>query len=324
VNAGGGGFGNQKAAHGNGTVCTHSGCLFKLSRDGRQLEIYSRGFRAPNGIGVSPSGQVTASDNEGTWVPTTPIHWIEPGQFCGVSNRFTGPPLSERYVPPLCWLAKNYDNSGGGQIWVTGKQWGPFEGELLHESYGQSSLFLVMSEPLKDGRRQGGVVKFPLKFTSSVMRAKFHPRDGQLYVAGLSEWQSNAGKITGFDRVRYTGKPVYTVRGLKVVKDGVQLTFTQPLAPEAAADLQNYSGKRWNYLRSENYGSPELSVADPKKKGRDNLEIVHASLSSDARTVTLQIGDFRPVMQQTLKFNLKAADGTPIAQEVMHTVHAIP
>jgi hypothetical protein len=104
----------------------------------------------------------------------------------------------------------------------------------------------------------------------------------------------------------------------------VQLTFTQPLAPEAAADLQNYSGKRWNYLRSENYGSPELSVADPKKKGRDNLEILHASLSSDARTVTLQIGDFRPVMQQTLKFNLKAADGTPIAQEVMHTVHAIP
>jgi hypothetical protein len=29
-------------------------------------------------------------------------------------------------------------------------------------------------------------------------------------------------------------------------------------------------------------------------------------------------------MQQTVKFNLKAADGTPIAQEVMHTVHAIP
>ena len=50
------------------------------------------------------------------------------------------------------------------------------------------------------------------------MRAHFNPRDGQLYVAGLSEWQSNAGRTTGLDRVRYTGKPVYSVKGLKVVK----------------------------------------------------------------------------------------------------------
>src|SRR4029077_1638585 len=116
---------------------------------------------------------------------------------------------------------------GGGQIWVTSDQWGPFRGELLHESYGRSSLFLVLKESIGGGRMQGGVVKFPLKFTSSVMRARFNKRDGQLYVAGLSEWQSNAGKITGFDRVRYTGKPVYSVSGLKVLPHGVQLTFTK-------------------------------------------------------------------------------------------------
>ena len=34
--------------------------------------------------------------------------------------------------------------------------------------------------------------------------------------------------------------------------------------------------------------------------------------------------DFKPVMQQTLRFNLKAADGTVIAQEVMHTIHQVP
>ncbi|HXI49974.1 MAG TPA: DUF6797 domain-containing protein, partial [Candidatus Saccharimonadales bacterium] len=189
VNAGGGGFGNQAASQGNGTVCDHSGCLFRLTPDGRKLEVYARGFRAPNGIGVSSDGRVTSSDNEGTWVPATPVHWIDPGQFCGVSNKLTTKAQSDGFVPPLCWLAKNYDNSGGGQIWVASRQWGPYEGELLHESYGQSSLFLVMKERLADGRMQGGVVKFPLRFTSSVMRAKFHPRDGQLYIAGLSEWQ---------------------------------------------------------------------------------------------------------------------------------------
>lgn len=325
VNAGGGGFGNQKASLGNGTVCSHSGCFFKVSKDGKKFEIISRGYRAPNGIGVRADGQLTASDNEGTWVPTTPITWVtKPGHFAGVINDLTPKELADSFVPPLCWLAKSYDNSGGGQIWVTSDKWGPYKGELLHESYGQSSLFLVMKEPIGDGRMQGGVVKFPLKFTSSVMRAKFHKQDGQLYVCGLSEWQSNAAKITGFDRVRFTGKPVYSVRGLKVVKGGVELTFTQPLDRATATDVQNVSGKRWNYARTSNYGSPEFSVADPKKRGRDNLDITATKLSADGKTLTVEIADFKPVMQQTIKFNLKAADGTAVAQEVMHTVHAIP
>jgi len=325
VNAGGGGFGNEKASLGNGTVCSHSGCLFKVSKDGKKFEIVGRGFRAPNGIGVRADGLVTTSDNEGTWVPTTPLNWLgKPGQFGGVSNNLTSAELAGNWVPPLCWLAKSYDNSGGGQIWVTSDKWGPYKGELLHESYGMSSLFLVLKEEIGGNRMQGGVVRFPLKFTSSVMRAKFHKQDGQLYVCGLSEWQSNAAKITGFDRVRYTGKPVYSVRGLKVVKSGVELTFTEPLDRATATDAQNVSGKRWNYARTANYGSPELSVADPKKRGRDNLDITATKLSADGKTLTVEIADFKPVMQQTIKFNLKAADGTAVAQEVMHTVHAIP
>ncbi|MEY2409306.1 MAG: hypothetical protein QOF48_1976 [Verrucomicrobiota bacterium] len=322
VNGGGAGFGS---GGGNGAVCSHSGCLFKLGKDGRKLEILARGFRAPNGIGVSPEGQLTTSDNEGTWVPTTPLNWIcEPMQFCGVINKLTSKELSDRFVPPLCWISKEYDNSGGGQVWVTSDRWGPFGGRLLHESYGRSSLFLVLEEPIGGGRRQGGVVKFPIHFTSSAMRARFNKLDGQLYVAGLSEWQSNAGKTTGFDRVRFTGKPVYGVSALKVLKTGVQLTFTQPLDTAFAADVQNFSGKRWNYQRTAIYGSPEYSVEEPAQKKRDPLTITGTQLSKDGRTLRVDISDLKPVMKQTLKFNLKAADGTPISQEIQHTIHMIP
>jgi hypothetical protein len=330
VNAGGGGFGNSKATAGNGTVCAHSGCVFKVSKDGKKFEVIARGVRAPNGIGVSAAGQVTTSDNEGTWVPATPINWIaKPGQFLGVINRITPQELSDSWTPPLAWLShSDYDNSGGGQVWVTGGKWGPFRGELLHESYGKSSLFLVLKERAANGLMQGGVVRFPLKFTSSCMRAHFNSRDGQLYVAGLSEWQSNASKPAGFDRVRYTGKKVYSVRGLKVLHNGVQLTFTQPLATDSAADVQNWSGKRWNYERAEHYGSSEFMLArDEKgkpKRGREPITISGTQLSSDGLTVTVEIADFQPVMQESIKWNLKAADGTPVAQEIQHTVHAIP
>jgi hypothetical protein len=156
------------------------------------------------------------------------------------------------------------------------------------------------------------------------MRARFHPKDGQLYVAGLSEWQSNASRITGFDRVRYTGKPVYTVNALKAIPGGVELTFSQPLDKASAEDLQNWSGKRWNYVRSEDYGSPEVSVKDAKKKGRENINITAAKLSADGKTVRLAIEDARPAMQQAIKWDLKAQDGTKVAQEIQQTIHEIP
>ncbi|MDB6053010.1 MAG: Large, multifunctional secreted protein [Verrucomicrobiales bacterium] len=330
VNGGGPGFGNTAASRANGFVHAHSGCLFKVSKDGKKFEIIARGLRAPNGIGISPTGQITTSDNEGTWVPATPINWIEkPGQFLGVINKLTPKSLSDTWTPPLAWIShQDYDNSGGGQIWVTSSKWGPYQGELLHESYGKSSLFLVLKEKASNGMMQGGVVKFPLKFTSSVMRARFNKNDGQLYVAGLREWQTTAAKDAGFDRVRYTGKKVYSVKALKVVKDGVQLTFTEPLASDSVVDLQNWSGKRWNYERAEHYGSPEFLVTPDEKgtvgKGREAINITGASLSADGKTVSLQIADFKPVMQESIKWSIKASDGNEVSQEIQHTIHNIP
>lgn len=325
VNGGGRGFGDEKASRGNGTVCSHAGCLFKVSPDGKRFEVVARGFRAPNGIGVRADGQITTGDNEGTWVPTSPINWVDGKSFHGVINNLTPKAVADAYAPPIMWLSHaDYCNSNGGQTWVPNDKWGPFQGEMLYESYGKSSLFLVMRQDISNGRQQAAAVKFPLKFTSSVMRARWHPTDGQLYVAGLSEWQSNAARITGFDRVRYTGKPVYSVRSVKVVKDGVQLSFTQPLDKASAEDVQNWSGKRWNYIRSENYGSPEVWVSNKDKKGRENIEITSAKLSDDGKTVTLKIADLKLANNQSLKWDLKAKDGTSIAQDIQHTIHEIP
>src|SRR5439155_484373 len=82
-------------------------------------------------------------------------------------------------------------------------------------SYGKCALYLIMKQEVGD-LMQGGAVKFPVRFSSSAMRPRFNPRDGQLYIAGLQGWQTEAARITGLDRVRYTGKPVYMARDLKV------------------------------------------------------------------------------------------------------------
>ncbi|MDX2022942.1 MAG: DUF6797 domain-containing protein [Deltaproteobacteria bacterium] len=330
VRSGGRGFGG---GGGNGTVTPMAGALHKISADGKKRTIVATGFRAPNGIGVGPNGELTTGDNEGTWMPACPINWVQPGGFYGVEDLAHKKPLPA-HDKPLTWLPKSYDNSGGGQVWVTSDKWGPLKGELLHLSYGRASIYRVLKE--KVGKQmQGGVVRLvggadaaqltgePVKLTSSAMRGRFNEKDGQLYVVGLSGWQSDAVSLTGFDRIRYTGKEVHSVVGLKVTSAGVHLTFDHPLDPTTVV-AQNFSGERWNYHRTQDYGSPEFSVDEPERRGHDRLDVYGAILSKDGRTVTVQIDDLRPVDQMLLKFKLKAADGAAITQSVVHTIHVVP
>jgi hypothetical protein len=307
------------------TISRDAGTLMKVSADGKKFETVATGFRAPNGIGVNPwNGQITTGDNEGTWVPTCPVNWVKPGGFYGVEDLAHGADVKS-FKQPLTWMSHDeYDNSGGGQVWVNSDKWGPFSKQLLHMSYGQCALYLVMHEEAGNGQMQGGVVRFPVKFASSAMRARFNSKDGQLYVAGLQGWQTKAVKISGFDRVRYTGKPVHSIEAIKYTPKGLRLTFTQPLDAKEAADAENFSARRWNYLRSSNYGSATYEVKNPEKKGREKVTVQSARLLPDGRTVEIDLEDFRPVNQLEVKFKLKAKDGTEINQEFQCSVNVVP
>jgi hypothetical protein len=90
-----------------------------------------------------------------------------------------------------------------------------------------------------------------------------------------------------------------------------------------AADSENYAITRWNYQRTQNYGSPTFKVSNPKERGNEGVKITGATLSADRMTVTLSVEDLRPCDQQLIRFNVKAADGTSIRTEVMHTIHVL-
>ena len=306
-------------------VTPHQGTVLKVSKDGGTMEVVATGLRAPNGLSVGPHDEITISDNEGNWVPASRINVVKPGKFLGhVFTSHTEQPPTD-YDKPLLWIPhnNNIDNSSGGQVWVTSDKWGPFKGRMLHMSYGTCSLFEVMSEEV-EGQPQAGVVRFPLKFESGIMRGRFSKRDGQLYLCGLSVWQSNAGKEGAFQRVRYTGKTVNMPRELHVKPTGIELTFTSPLDATSASDAENYGIEQWAYKWTANYGSPEFSLKNPEEKAHDPVEIKSVKLSADKKTVTFEIPDLKPVMQMKIKYNISAADGSPLKQEVYNTIHRVP
>ncbi len=327
----------------------HHGSILRVSPDGKKLERYATGLRAPNGIGVGPDGRVTSGDNEGTFVPRCPIHWIDQGEFLGVvdsaepairkklnttptvSQLSDGRPrkLDPSEAPlPLAWLPKHVDNSGGGQVWATSDKWGPLNGVLLHMSYGRSALYLVLKDD-NLGVMQGGVVAMPLpqRFTSSAMRARVNPMDGQLYVAGLRGWQSNAAKEGGFDRVRYTGQPVRLPRTLKIKPDGIVIGFTCKLDPKTAGDAERWGLKGADIRWSHGYGSSEYELgqrgSSRLKKGWTELDIESVTLGDDGKTVFLEVLDIQPAHLMAIQFNIKSTGGRDIRGPIYNTVHKV-
>ena len=339
-------------------IMAHHGTLMSVSADGSALDVFATGFRAPNGIGVGPHGEMTSGENEGTWTPACKINWINRGGFYGVvdlAHREIDLSTSQHSTPPydrpVCWLPKRVDNSGGSQVWATTKKWGPWRDHMLHLSYGTCSLFGVMHEGINVPDApdccshviQGGVVKFPVKFESGIMRARFNPVDGQLYVAGLRGWQTTGLKNGCLQRVRYTGAPARMPVELRARKGALEITFSDALDPAMVADVENWTLEQWNYIWSASYGSPEISTKAPTdepaelgkdgkpewsksqaaKNEHDPVSVKSAKLLPDGKTVVLEIPELKPVMQMSVKYRLKSADGVPVENEIVQTIHVL-
>ena len=298
----------------------HAGTILKLSPDGQKLEVFATGVRAPNGISVGPGDVVTTGDNEGSWVPKCYVQVVKPGSSVTVADLSHMENKPTDYSRHICYMPKDVDNSGGGQAWV-GKNWGLAEGTMLHLSYGTCSLYGVLRETV-DGMEQGGVYKFPLKFESGTMRARFSPTDGQLYISGLKGWQSSAAKDGSLQRVRYTGKPATFPAKLSVKPNGVEIAFTGEIDPASASDAGGFSVRQWNYKWSADYGSGEYKLDG--SKGTETVEVKSVKVGADKKSVFLELGQVVPVNQMEIKFDIKSASGSPIPNRVINTINIVP
>ena len=302
----------------------HNGSIIKVSKDGSKFEQICNGLRAPNGIAIGPNGEITCSDNQGNWIPECPINLIRKDGYYGWVGK--GQTAEQFKTPdkPLCWIPYTMDKSSSGQVWVPGEdsKWGPFAGHMLLASY-DCWLSLVFFDKVGDDT-QGGTFRFPLKFASGMMRPRFNPADGQLYVAGLKGWSSSASRDCALQRVRYTGKPVVMPLTAHLTKEGMEVTFSGALDAAVVGDKQNSSAEWFNVIRTSNYGSPEWSVADPKKKARDPVEISGVTLKPDGKTVVFAMPNLKPVTNLVIKYRLKAADGADVKGEVDYTINRMP
>ena len=305
----------KSARHAKTALVPHHGTLIKVTKDGEKTEIIANGFRAANGVCINPDGSFFVTDQEGHWTPKNRVNWVTKGGFYGNMMGYTDEKDTSDSAmnQPLAWLTNSFNRSPGELVWTKSKKWGPLEGSLLDVSYGMGRVFVVLNEKV-NGQLQGGEYALPIPdFPTGVMRGRFHPDDGQLYVCGMFAWAGNKRGNGGFYRIRHTGAPACLPTTLEASKGTIRMKFSEKLDKVTATSPSSYKLKTWNIKRTGGYGSRHYDEKPLKVEG--------AKLLADGKTLELNVPDIKPTWCMEISYNLKTGKGEAISNRIHNTIH---
>lgn len=308
--------GQEGTTHGK-----HNGTVIRISPDGKSFKVLGYGLRQPF-IGVHPkTGLVTASDQQGNYVPSTPLQIIKDDQFYGHLPTIAP---KEQYpaaiADPLTWIPHPVNASAVTQTWLVDAKMGTLNDEMIHIGYNRPELFRVLMNN-RSQKPQAAVVPFTQDLDFSPLNGAVNPADGQLYVTGFQIWGTTAKRISGLARIHYTGGRRVLLTGLVPMDKGVLLRFNEALDAKSATDPASYSVERWNYKRTFDYGSPHLKLDGTP--GQEWMVPSSAYLSKDGKSVFVGIPDMKPVMQMRTGWGIKGSGGLEAHNNAYYTPYEL-
>lgn len=309
----------KSARHAKRAVVPHHGTLLRVAADGSRTDIIATGFRAANGVCLNPDGSFYVTDQEGHWNPKNRINRVIEGNFYGNMYGFTDVTDSsnEAMSQPLCWITNGFDRSPAELLWIPKDHWGPLGGSLLNLSYGYGKIYVVTEQSLASGAYQGGMCALPIpNFPSGLVRGRFHPKHGDLYVCSMFSWAGSQQQPGGFHRVRYRGKPVHLPIALQAAKSTLRVRFSHPLDVASASDPSRYELRAWDLKRTSNYGSDHFNER--------RLKITHVNVDAGGQVVDLQVPDLSPSWGMSLEYRLEGANGRNFEGEIHNSIFELP
>ncbi len=274
-----------------------------------EFQPMAAGMRSPCGLGANGEGDMFCVDQQGTWVPATPIYHLRKGAFFlnpeGIASqerpdsplKLSGPvPAKVPYpeavhglremCPPAVWLPYNKMGRSGTDLALcpSDGRFGPFNGQLLVAEFTDAKIGRVFLEKI-DGHYQGAAFPFLSGFASGIVRLLFAP-DGSLMVGMTSRgWSSLGTKSYGLQRVVWNGVSPFAIREMRALRDGFELHFTKPVDSKSAGNPAAYRMSNYTYLYSSAYGSEEIQT--------ETNRIVAAAVSPDGLRVRLKVEGLR-------------------------------
>ena len=309
------GKGGQEAT----TIGKHNGSILRVSADGQTATLLGHGFRQPN-LSVNPrTGLVVASDQQGQYIPSTPLHIVKDDQFYGfLSDKLPKEKYPAPIAEPLTWIPHAVNASALSQVWLFDAKMGPLNDEMVQICFNKPDLLRVLWNH-RGSRPQASVVSIASDFATPPLNGAVNPADGQLYIAGfqIAGWGNTLKTLTGIERVRHTGAPSLTPREIVPTDRGILLRFDVALDATKATNPDNYSFATWHYKRAYTYGSAQYKADG--KTGNDWLTASSAYLSTDGKSVFIGVPGLKPVEQLRIGWALASAAGAEMRQNAYTT-----
>jgi glucose/arabinose dehydrogenase len=318
--------GMGKGWKGAGEDATHApwrGWVMRTTPEGK-MEPWCAGFRSPCGIGQDADGEIFITDQQGNWMPTTPLFHIRKGAYFShadsiadamrpespvkiAAKQADGITVAEAmktvqgYTPPAVWLP--YVKMGQSGTGITcdksGGKFGPFEKQLFLGEFVLSGVNRVFLEKV-GGEYQGACFPFVDGLQCAALALTTLP-DGSLVVGESNRgWNSKGNRPFGLQKIVWTKKTPLEVQKMELTKSGFRFTFTLPVDKASVGEL---TGQSYTYPFQSKYGGEELD-AKP-------LQITSSTLSDDGLSLEVSIANLRTGYVHEFELpQMKAKDGT--------------
>lgn len=305
------------------------------------LHPKSLGMRSPSGMGRNSTGDMFFTDQQGTWIPATPVYHLRPGVFYGnqestESLKLPSAPFqmanlpttnvpypealasAKEFVPPAVWLPYNKMGRSATDVELIDQdgKFGPFDGQLLVGEFTNSAINRVFLEKV-DGQYQGACFPFMEGFPAAVVRLCFSP-EGHLFVGMTNRgWSSLGNRSYGLQRLDYSGTTPFAIQEMRAKPDGFELLFTEPVDSKTVSDAA-LSMSSYTYKYSSAYGGDEILTEQLKVRGTE--------LAEDGRTVRFRVEGLRPLYVHELNTSgLTSTTGEALSfPNAYYTLNRIP
>jgi mono/diheme cytochrome c family protein/glucose/arabinose dehydrogenase len=301
------------------SLVPYEGWMYEVTPRGEFIP-FATGFRQAIGIGLSPQGELFATDVSGSWVPTSELHHVQKGRFYGNPEglkwdpNYEGRPvtvemLRQMRTPPVVYVPRGPLGSALGQpVWdTTGGKFGPFMGQIFIADW--TGVVVRVDLEMVAGDYQGAVFLFAAGQGLNVggVREAFAP-DGSLYIGQTARgWGSTAKE--GIQRIAWTGKTPVEIQTIRLTPRGFSLAFTVPMGPASLALPRNYHVKRFRYNYSIDDGSLRMDEVQ--------VPVAGARVHADGLGVDIDLAELMPDFVYEIALDgVQGANGEPVAHPI--------
>lgn len=292
----------------------YRGWVIKVTPKG-ELIPFAPGLRAPNGITISPDGEIFTTDNQGSYIACGWLMHVKEGDFLGHPSGLIDDPrhkepwklsheqlLSLRKRPAVFLPHGIMGNSTSKPIWDTTEgRFGPFAGQTLIGDVQNGKLTRVALETI-DGEYQGASIPFIYNQLGGGVNRLLFDKEGTLWV-GFTGRGWAAGE--GLKKITFTGKVPHEILRMSLTKTGFRLTFTKPVDKTEAEKIGTYSLSHFELDWHAGYGT------SPSNK--QTVIPTKAIVSADGLEVMLELPELLKEKVYELHINgLNATDGSKL------------